>query len=228
MVKSLGLSSVAYDWRAAHVPTFEEEIEQYEKHGIEFFAFWSWHDALEPLIKKHDIKPQIWITCPSPKQPHQDAKVRAAAQQLMTHVERTRRLGLKLGLYNHGGWGGEPENLVAVCKFLRRESDAEHVGIVYNFHHGHGHIDRFESVLKLMKPHLLCLNLNGMTDAALSTGPQKILPIGAGKHEAEMIRTVIASGYQGPVGILDHRNHLDARESLQQNLAGLAGLLEKL
>ena len=49
----------------------------------------------------------------------------------------------KLGLYNHGGWGGEPENLVAVCKVLREQHKADHVGIVYNLHHGHGHIDDF-------------------------------------------------------------------------------------
>ena len=54
-------------------------------------------------------------------------------------VERTRRLGCPLGLYNHGGWGGEPENLVAVCEFLRRRHDAPHVGSVYNQHHGHDH-----------------------------------------------------------------------------------------
>ena len=32
---------------AEHVPTFEAEVEEYKKHGIEFFAFWSWHDSLE-------------------------------------------------------------------------------------------------------------------------------------------------------------------------------------
>ena len=26
------------------------------------------------------------------------------------------KFGSKLGLYNHGGWGGEPKNLVSVCK----------------------------------------------------------------------------------------------------------------
>ena len=62
MVRELGLSRVAYDWRAEHVPTFEEEIQQYKQHGIEFFAFWSWNDAIEPLIRKYEITPQIWVT----------------------------------------------------------------------------------------------------------------------------------------------------------------------
>ena len=49
MVRRLGLRRVAYDWRAKHVATFEDEIVHYQKRGIEFFAFWSWHDAMEPL-----------------------------------------------------------------------------------------------------------------------------------------------------------------------------------
>ena len=53
MVRGLGMTRVAYDWRDVHVPTFEEEILQYKKHNIEFFAFWGWHDTFEPLIAKH-------------------------------------------------------------------------------------------------------------------------------------------------------------------------------
>jgi len=36
-----------------------------------------------------------------------------------------------------------------------------------------------------------------------------------------MIRVVVESGYKGPIGILDHREHLDARESLLENRDGL-------
>ena len=39
--------------------------------------------------------------------------------RLLPLVERTAKMKCKLGLYNHGGWGGEPENLVAVCELLR-------------------------------------------------------------------------------------------------------------
>ena len=79
MVARLGLKKVAYDWRGQHVPMFEEEILQYKKHGIEYFAFWSWHDAMEPLIRKHDIRPQIWRTLGSPGTGTQKEKVAAAA-----------------------------------------------------------------------------------------------------------------------------------------------------
>ncbi len=224
MLARLGLKKVAYDWRPEHVPTFEQEILEYQKHGLEYFAFWSWHPDMAPLIKKHGIKPQIWSTSPSPDAGTQEENVEAAAQQLMPLVRQTGELGCKLGLYNHGGWGGEPANLVAVCERLRQQGDADHVGIVYNFHHGHGHIDDFSQSLALMKPYLLCLNLNGMNEGA----EPKILPIGAGRHEQSMMRNVIESGYEGPIGILDHRDELDAEESLRQNLAGLAEVRARL
>jgi len=226
MLARLGIKHVAYDWRAEHVATFEEEILQYKKHGLNYFAFWSWHDAMEPLIKKHGILPQIWSTAPSPKADTQQERVIAAAEAVLPLVKKTRLLGCRFGLYNHGGWGGAPENLVAVCRYLRKHHQADHVGIVYNFHHGHEHMVNFNDHLQAMKPYLLCLNINGMEDAAtVAAGSNKILPVGSGKHELSMLQTVKASGYEGPIGILDHRSNLDAEESLRQNLDGLRKLV---
>lgn len=224
MIRELALRRVAYDWRAEHVPQFEQEILEYKKHGIEFFAFWSWHDSLASLIKKHDVHPQIWITNPSPAGENQQERIEQAAKQLLPLVEKTKSLGCQLGLYNHGGWGGEPENMIAVCRYLQEKHNAEHVGIVYNFHHGHGHISDFKHVLSEMMPYLLCLNLNGMATATPDQ-TTKIVTIGEGKFESEMIREIIRSGYQGPIGVLDHRSQLDAKESLKLNLDGLQKVL---
>jgi sugar phosphate isomerase/epimerase len=224
MVKRLGFTKVAYDWRDEHVPTFEEEIAQYKKHGIEFFAFWDWHVSMRPLIIKDEIHPQIWVTAPSPVEGEQQAKVEEAAKTLMPHVETTRTLKLKLGLYNHGGWGGEPANLVAVCEHLRKQDKSNHIGIVYNLHHGHGHIADFAASLEAMKPYLLCLNLNGMNDGA----KPKILPVGSGQHDRQMLQTIRDSGYSGPIGIIHHREDLDAEEGLRQNLEGLQAVLKDL
>ena len=226
MVTEIGMKRVAYDWRAEHVPTFEAEIEEYKKHGIEFFAFWSWHDSLEPLIAKHGIEPQIWIMLPGVGDGTHSERVKAAVEALRPMVEKTAKLGLQLGLYNHGGWGGEPENLAAVCKYLHEHQNADHVGIVYNFHHGHGHIDRFPKAFAAIKPYLLCLNLNGMADPATVDGNQnKILPIGQGVHERDMVKEIIRQSYQGPVGILDHRSDTDSKLALTQNLKGLDELV---
>lgn len=224
MLKSLGLRRIAYDWRDEHVPTFEAEILACKANDIEFFAFWNWHADIEPLIGKHKIHPQIWMTNPSPNADTQQEKIEAAAASLLPTVEKAGQPGCKFGLYNHGGWGGEPENLVAVCQYLRQHHSATHVGIVYNFHHAHERIATFGKDLERIKPYLLCLNLNGMND----TAQPKILPIGDGIHESEMIREVIRSGYQGPIGILDHRNEVDSQESLRANIEGLEKVLSKL
>ncbi|WP_161604794.1 DUF6797 domain-containing protein [Roseiconus nitratireducens] len=223
MLSDLGIRRCAYDWRAEHVPTFEQEILAYQKHGIEFFAFWGTHDKAFELFKKYDLHPQIWQTCPSPGKANDPDNVAAAAEQLKPVARRAGEVGCKLGLYNHGGWGGEPKNLVAVCERLRADG-FDHVGIVYNFHHGHDHIQDWEASFERMKPYLLCLNLNGMNPGA----QPKILGIGKGSEELEMIRVVLESDYRGPIGILDHRDELDARDSLLENRDGLRWVRKEL
>jgi hypothetical protein len=223
MLVRLGFKRSAYDWRAQHVQEFEKEILQCKKHGIEFFAFWNVHEKAFELFQKYKIHPQIWKTLRYPKSGTQEQKIRSAKQAMIPLAMRTAEIGCKLGLYNHGGWGGKPENLVAVCKALRAEGH-NHVGIVYNWHHGHGRIEEWKQDLDLMLPYLHCLNLNGM-----NTGAQpKILELGQGEHEQKMLKIVLESGYNGPVGILDHQNKLDAEESLQANLTGLDYLLKKI
>lgn len=225
MVTKLGIKKVAYDWRGEHVATFEEEIVQYKKHGIEFFAFWSWHDAIGPLIEKHGIRPQIWHTLPSPKKNTQQEKVAAATEAMLPLAEKTKALGLKLGLYNHGGWGGEPANMVAVCEALRKQGH-EQTGIVYNFHHGHGQVENFAAKLNLMKPYLHCLNLNGMSGKDQKF--QKILPLGRGQNEKGMMQTIQDSGYQGPLGILGHVASRDVEVVLSENLGGFRKIVTEL
>jgi sugar phosphate isomerase/epimerase len=223
MVQELGLQRVAYDWRDEHVPTFEEEILAYQRHGIEFFAFWSWHPEFAPLVKQHGIHPQFWIMIPNVEADTDAARTRLAAEQLFPIVRNAAELGCKVGLYNHGGWGGEPANLVAVCEELRDTHQADNVGIVYNFHHGHGHIANFKESFALMQPHLLCVNINGMNDAEMP----KILRVGDGAHEAEMLRIVAESGYDGAIGIIDHRPETDSADTLRENLTGLAEIAER-
>ncbi len=81
-------------------------------------------------------------------------------------------------------------------------------------------------MLAKTKPHLLALNLNGMTARGDEAG-RKILPIGAGELDLTLLRTISESGYQGPIGILNHTD-LDARARLADNLAGLDWLVKQL
>ncbi|MBD3673820.1 MAG: hypothetical protein HUJ26_09880 [Planctomycetaceae bacterium] len=223
MLKELGLKKCAYDWRAEHVPTFEAEILAYKKHGIDFFAFWSVHEEAFKLFEKHDLHPQIWIMIPGVKGPSQEEKVAQAVEALKPLAERTKKMDCSMSLYNHGGWQGQPANMVAVCEGLR-QAGYDHVGIVYNFHHGHEQIDRWAENFKLMQPYLHCLNINGMNDNA----QPKILQLGQGQHELAMLKVVRDAGYDGPIGILDHQGNRDSKEVLQENLDGVEKLRPQL
>lgn len=227
MVRQLGLKRVAYDWREEHVPRFEDEMAAYRKEGIEFFAFWSGHETAYPLFAKHQIKPQIWSTLKTGKGLSNSEKITNAAADLVPLAQKTKDSGLSLGLYNHGGWGGLPDNMVAVCKALR-EKGFDHVGLVYNFHHSHPRISHFETDLKKMKPYLLCVNLNGMADPAtadVSKNENRTKPIGSGDHERNMIAELIAQEYKGAIGILGHVATRDVEEVLRENLEGLEKIL---
>ena len=224
MLSRLGIKRAAYDWRAEHVDLFEEEIFEYKRKGIEYFAFWDAHERAFELFEKHGLHPQIWRTLGSPESGTLSEKVKSAAEAMLPLVKRTQEIGSQLGLYNHGGWGGRPENLVAVCRFLREEHGAGHVGIVYNFHHGHADIDRFSDAVRAMAPYLLCVNLNGMNRDA----DPKILPIGSGTQERAMVDALIAEGYSGPIGILGHIATEDVEVTLSNNLKGLHKLKQAL
>lgn len=226
MLQQLGFKHFAYDWRAEHVPSFEAEFQAMERHGVELTAFWGSHEEAFRLFEKYRLKPQLWVMLPNAEALPPEQRVQAAAGRMLPMVERTRKLGGFLALYNHGGWGGEPENMVAVVKLLREQHAAAHVGIVYNLHHGHEHLDRFPAVLALMKPYLLCLNLNGMTKDGDQRGI-KILPLGQGDLDLSLLKVIRDSGYGGRIGILNHTGE-DAEARLKDNLEGLDWLVAQL
>lgn len=225
MVAKMGLKKVAYDWRAEHVAEFEREILAYQKHGIEMFAFWTVHDEALHLFEKYKLHPQLWVML-KPVGDTQEAKIKSAAEGLLPILEKAKKIGSQVGIYNHGGWGGEPENMIAVCDYLKKNHGADNIGIVYNLHHGHSHLDRLPTALEAMKPWLLCLNLNGMDLDGEAKG-RKILPLGVGTEDVKVLRIVRASGYSGPIGILNHTQE-DAEGRLLDNLDGLKWLVPQL
>jgi sugar phosphate isomerase/epimerase len=232
MLSKLGIRHLAYDYRAEHVPEFEEEILACQRHGIQFSAWWfptEWNAEAEHilgLIEKHQIHPQLWVMGggePSKNWESQQSRIQKEAKRIRPIAEAAARLGCQVGLYNHGGWFGQPENQIAIVKHLRQEPGAlENIGIVYNLHHAHDDLDRFAEVLAFIKPHLLALNLNGMEPHGDTVG-KKILPIGQGSRDREILQIIQASGYKGPLGVLNHTEE-DAEVRLRENLDGLRRL----
>lgn len=229
MLDRLGIRRLAYDWRDEHVPTFDQEVETMKRHGIAIEAWW-FPAGLDPTAKKildvlrrHKVPAQLWVSMGDPAPSKDQAeKVRAAARAIRPIADEAAKIGSKAALYNHGGWFGEPENQIAIIK----ELGLPNVGIVYNFHHGHHHIDRFPAIFRQMQPYLLAVNVNGMVKDGDRAG-KKILTIGQGDQELAMLRVIRQSGWRGPVGILDHRPETDSEVTLRENLEGLKRLMNE-
>jgi sugar phosphate isomerase/epimerase len=232
LLHRLRIPRLAYDWRDEHIPTFDAELDALSQEGIELRAFWfpSSLDAtalhILDVLRRHDAKTELWVTMSgggiecAPSECEQ--RIRDHVTALRPIVDAAAAQGLAVGLYNHGDWFGEPENQIEILKRL----GAPNVGLVYNFHHGHGHLDRFAELLPKMLPYLYSINLNGMTRDGDVRGAQ-ILPLGLGELDLMLLRAIAESGYKGPIGILGHTT-ADAEATLQDNLDGLDWLVARL
>jgi hypothetical protein len=232
MLSRLGIRRMAYDWREEHIATFHDEVAACRRHGIDLTAWWfpsTLNDharLILQVLERNGVRTQLWVTGgggPTVSEEEQRIRVRQEADRIRPIAEAAEHIGCSVGLYNHGGWFSEPENQVAVI----RELALKNVGIVYNFHHGHHHIDTFAHLFGVMQPHLLAVNLNGMLRDGDQKGP-KILPIGDGDQELAMLRVMRDSGWLGPVGILDHLQDTDTEDTLRDNLLGLERLVRQL
>ncbi len=230
LLDELRIRRLAYDYRAEHVASFEEEILTLKKHGIELTAWWfptvlnDEAKLILSLLKKHDVHPQLWVTGGGDPSMQGDAETAFIASE----VRRLREIALaaqeancQVALYNHGGWFGIPENQLRLIEAI----DLPNVGIVYNLHHAHDQIERLPEILKKIGPKLLALNLNGMQTDGDRVG-KKILVIGEGDRDRDWVRVIAQSGFRGPIGILNHTD-LDARQRLMENLHGLDRLVKE-
>ncbi|MDH4092007.1 MAG: hypothetical protein OEV24_16230 [Cyclobacteriaceae bacterium] len=235
MLKRLNFSEYAYDWRHEHLPSFPEEIRLAKQNKVHIAAVWMWIDnetdrpgrlsddneKLLQIVKETGLFTQLWVGFNSNFFTDEDEKIRIKkGVEMLTYLrERTNSIVSGIGLYNHGDWFGEPENQIKILKELNDPG----MGLIYNFHHAHGQIESFPTLLKKMSPWLWTVNVNGMK----KDGPQ-ILPIGSGNRELDMLRTLKKSGFHGSIGILGHIEDEDVEVVLKRNLNGLRKLEKEL
>lgn len=230
MLKELGISKLAYDWREKHLPTFPDELKALKENQIELNAVWFWistpqADQLDSanqimfnMVKENNIKTDFWIGIEKGffEGLSDDEKLDKGVAAVKALHKMASAVGCTINLYNHGDWFGEPDNQIRIIE----KSGLKDVGIIYSFHHAHGQIADFPSRLNRMLPYLKAININGMN----VNGPQ-ILPVGQGESELEMLKAIKASGYNGPIGLLGHIAEKDVKQVLAGNIEGLKKLL---
>ncbi len=233
MLRDLGITKLAYDWREQHIPTFDDELKALSRYGIGLEAFWMMsgqgaehHPHIRSVfdfLERNKVKTQIWLMMtewPGFDKLSQKEKVAGMGSEIRYIAEKAGKLGCKVALYNHGGWFGEPENQLEIIRYL----DLGNLGIVYNFHHARQHYDRFPEFFPKIQPHLFCLNIAGLKEGVTD----RFFRTGQGNLEKEMIRLVWKSGYNGPVGIIHHDEQEDAEKGLRDEMSGLQKILTEI
>ena len=233
MLKELGITQLAWDWRQEHLAAMEEEIKTLRKNNIKLKSVWFWinggsgqtmddanHFILKTL-KENNVRTELWLSFNDGFfEGMTDAeKLKKAVNAIGEINDQARAIGCTVHLYNHGSWFGEPANQVKIIETLK----AKDIGIVYNFHHARHQVNEFPKLLKRMLPYLSTVNINGMKEG----GPM-ILTVGQGDKEQWMLEQLKASGYKGSIGILSHVDDEDAKIVLQRNLEGLKTLLKEM
>jgi hypothetical protein len=230
MVKKLGFSQYAFGGRKKHIETMVTELNIARAEGIKISAVWLYinnKDTLRNLkranemvfesLKATGVSTQIWIGIDAEffEGLTQRQSLKKALDMISFLSEKAQKVNCKIALYNHGGWFGELENQLEIIKCLPQYD----IGIVYNFHHAHEQLEKYRSIIKQIHPFLWCVNLNGM-----KKGGPKIILIGEGDLEEEMINCILKLGYKGPFGILGHVKGDDVALILKKNLKGLKSI----
>jgi sugar phosphate isomerase/epimerase len=231
MLKRLGFSQYAWDWRQEHLKDLPAEIKISRKAGIRIRAIWLWieggSDTVGHLgagnrtvlddVKAANLSVEYWVGF----HPNffvgmdEPTRIRRAAEIMIYLRNEAAKSHSTVAFYNHGDWIGEPDNQIKIIKAMGDPS----IGLVFNFHHAHTMLNDFPGLLARMQPYLKAVNLDGI----IPEGP-KIVPLGQGTREREMIRLLVQSGYKGPLGILGHVEDSDIEGVLRKNLEGLRSL----
>ena len=229
MLRRLGFTQYAWDWRQAHLKDLPEEIRLAREAGVKLRAVWLWIDdktdrpdklsaanrAVIDAVTQAGLSVEYWVGFHANFFAGLDdaARVRKGAAMISALREKALVTGSTVALYNHGDWFGEPDNQIKIIQAAGERA----LGLVYNFHHAEGQTGRFGELLPRMLPYLRAVNLNGLRPGAADS---EIIPLGRGTLERTMLHRLQQAGYAGPLGILGHTEGEDVEVVLRRNLEG--------
>ena len=116
MLEDLAIRQFVYDYRAEHIPQWDEEMEALKRHGINLLGWW-FPGSLSPeatkaleLFRRHQFKPQLWVSggggsIAGVPPEEQARRVAAEVRRLTPVAEAARADGLAVGDEDEGGGG---------------------------------------------------------------------------------------------------------------------------
>lgn len=234
LLKDLGLSKYAYDWRDKHLDEMANELTLARKNDIEITSVWLWlnakrdslgnlspaNDRVFEIIKELKLETTLWVSFSNNffEERTQEQNMSYAIEMIKYINSKAKEINCNVALYNHRGWFGNPYNQVEIIEALPNNS----LSMVYNFHHAHEYLEEFPQIVKSIKPYLSAVNLNGM-----KKGGPKILTIGDGDLEYDMMKNLLDEGFDGPWGVLGHIENEDVKTVLERNIEGFKSLKGK-
>lgn len=235
MLKKLGLKKYGYNKGKGDLISMKKEFQLANENEIQITSIFLWLNANRDSIGKlsssnqkiidnlKDIeeKPTIWVSFSDNffKNLNQEESIELAIKMLKFIKLKANEINCEIAIYNHHGWFGNPYNQIEILQRLSNDS----IKMIYNFHHAHEYIDNFPKIAKIITPYISHVNINGMKKEGA-----KILTIGAGDYEYDMIKTLLTEGYSGSWGILGHIKDEDVEKVLKRNIKGLSLLNKKL
>ena len=198
MLQKLGFKHFAYDWRGEHIPTFDAEVEASKRHGVALDAFWVAPGELNresriilDLLKRHGIKAQLWVLLDFGRRQGAGRRTRAPGRggrgQAAAACRRGRARSAARSHFITTAAGSASRKTRSRSSSGSKARGVTNIGMVYNLHHGHDHLDRFPRLLAKTMPYLVAVNLNGMDPGGDRHG-RKILPLGQGSRDLELLR----------------------------------------
>ncbi len=225
MLVDLGFTEYAYDWREKHIDEMATEWRLANESNIKIRSVWMWldpdkdtvghlshmNDTLLHILKQEQLQTEIWLGFKSNFfDSNNDQKNMQRATDMITYIAaRADSIDCKIGLYNHADWFGDPRNQIQVIKALPQYD----IGIIYNFHHSYNQVELIPTLIPDMLPYLYAINISGVVK-----GDSDIYDFGTGKHEHDLLKAFLDAGYDGPIGVLGHREDKDVKDMLVQNL----------
>ncbi len=224
-LQKLGIKRYVFPCREDNFNDFESTVIKVKELGFELLACRmssqlsaTAQDRFFALLTDSRLHPQIWLETKVSKP--EEIELEAAAMKPIT--ARAQKLGCKVAVAVPFEDFGKSKQLPPIIDSLERTGISD-IGIVCEFESLQNDVTRFGGVWRDHKPRFVAVILSGLVAKPNKGGNTSVL-LGAGDQEMGLMRTILGSGWSGPIGI-SGGNEADA---LSKQLRGLDWLAREL